>query len=161
MSGSPQRPTSRNVFFATVSAASAGLLLLLSVLISNVLGTEAWGQFSFALALSMIGVYGVMAYAVSERTHEIGVRLALGAAPEDIRSLVVREGVRLAGLGIAIGLAAALAFSRALTSLLFGISPTDPPTFVVSAIGLAAAAVAAAYGPAKRASRIDPVVLLR
>jgi putative ABC transport system permease protein len=114
-----------------------------------------------ALALSLIGVYGVMAYAVSERTHEIGVRIALGAAPRDIRALVVGEGVKLATVGIATGIVGALAASRALTSLLFGVSPTDPLTFAVSAAGLAFAALVAAYGPARRASRIDPVALLR
>ena len=114
-----------------------------------------------ALALSLIGVYGVMAYAVSERTHEIGVRLALGASPKDIRSLVVGQGVRLAAVGIGLGLLGALAASRALTTLLFGVSPNDPTTFAVSAVALALAAVAAIYGPARRASRIDPVVMLR
>ena len=114
-----------------------------------------------ALILSLVGVYGVMAYVVSERTHEIGVRIALGAAPREIRSLIVGEGVRLAAIGIAVGIAAALAASRALTSLLFGVSATDPGTFVFSAMGLAMAAVLAAYGPARRASRIDPVHLLR
>ena len=114
-----------------------------------------------ALALSLIGVYGVMAYAVSERTHEIGVRIALGAAPADIRSLVVGEGVKLAAAGIGIGIVAALAASRALNALLFGVSATDAPTFVLSAAGLAIAAVAAAYGPARRAGKIDPVLLLR
>jgi putative ABC transport system permease protein len=114
-----------------------------------------------ALALSLIGVYGVMAYAVSERTHEIGVRIALGAAPRDIRALVVGDGVRLAAAGIGIGIVGGLLASRALTALLFGVSPTDASTFAVSAIGLAAAAMAAAYGPARRASQIDPVNLLR
>jgi putative ABC transport system permease protein len=114
-----------------------------------------------ALALSLIGVYGVMAYAVSERTHEIGVRIALGAAPGDIRALVVGDGVRLAAAGIAIGIVGGLLASRALTALLFGVSPTDASTFALSAIGLAVAAIAAAYGPARRASQIDPVSLLR
>jgi len=114
-----------------------------------------------ALALSLIGVYGVMAYAVSERTHEIGVRMALGAAPRDIRALVVGDGVRLAAAGIAIGIVGGLLASRALTALLFGVSPTDASTFALSAIGLAVAAIAAAYGPARRASQIDPVSLLR
>ena len=116
---------------------------------------------AIALALSLIGVYGVMAYAVSERTHEIGVRIALGASAAEIRSLVVGEGGRLAAAGIVIGLAGAFLTSRALSTLLFGVSPTDPLTFVLSALGLAAAALAAAYGPARRASRIDPVSLLR
>jgi len=114
-----------------------------------------------ALVLSLIGVYGVMAYAVSERTHELGVRIALGATPGDIRSLVVSEGTRLAGIGIAIGIVGALVASRALGALLFGVSATDPATFGLAALVLAAAGVAAAYIPARRASRIDPVSLLR
>jgi putative ABC transport system permease protein len=114
-----------------------------------------------ALALSLIGVYGVMAYAVSERTHEIGVRLALGASPADIRSLVVKDGVKLAAIGVAVGIGGALLTSRALTTLLFGVSPSDPLTFALSALALTLAAGAAVYGPARRASRIDPVVMLR
>jgi putative ABC transport system permease protein len=116
---------------------------------------------ALALALSFIGVYGVMAYTVSERTHEIGVRIALGASPADIRSLVVGQGLRLAAAGIVIGVAAALASSRALNTLLFGVSATDPSTFTLAAVGLAVAALAAVYGPARRASRIDPVIMLR
>ena len=114
-----------------------------------------------ALALSLVGVYGVMAYAVSERTHELGVRIALGASPAEIRALVVGEGMRLAAIGIAIGVAGALATSRALGALLFGVSATDPATFAIAAAGLAVAGVGAAYVPARRASRIDPIVLLR
>jgi putative ABC transport system permease protein len=114
-----------------------------------------------ALALSLVGVYGVMAYAVSERTHELGVRIALGATPAEIRTLVTREGGRLAAVGIALGIAGAVATSRALGALLFGVSATDPLTFAIAAIGLVIAGVAAAYLPARRASRIDPVVLLR
>jgi putative ABC transport system permease protein len=114
-----------------------------------------------ALALSLIGVYGVMAYAVSERTHELGVRIALGAEPGDIRRLVVREGTRLSAVGIGIGIAGALATSRSLGALLFGVSATDPATFAIAAVALAVAGLAAAYIPARRASRIDPVVLLR
>jgi putative ABC transport system permease protein len=114
-----------------------------------------------ALALSLIGVYGVMAYAVSERTHELGVRIALGATPAEIRRLVTREGGRLAAIGIAIGVVGALATSRALGALLFGVSASDPATFAAAAAGLIAAGIAAAYLPARRASRIDPVALLR
>jgi len=114
-----------------------------------------------ALALSLIGVYGVMAYAVSERTHELGVRIALGASPADIRALLVGEGARLAAIGIAIGVAGALATSRALGALLFGVSASDPATFAIAALGLTIAGMAAAYLPARRASAIDPVVLLR
>jgi putative ABC transport system permease protein len=114
-----------------------------------------------ALLLSLIGVYGVMAYAVSERTHELGVRIALGADPGDIGRLVVGEGTRLTAIGIAIGVAGALVSTRALGALLFGVSATDPVTFAIAAAGLSIAGLAAAYIPARRASRIDPVVLLR
>jgi putative ABC transport system permease protein len=116
---------------------------------------------SVALVLSLIGVYGVMAYAVSERTHELGVRIALGASAGEIRKLVVGHGARLAAAGIAIGLVGALLESRALSSLLFGISAVDPATFALAALSLAAAALGATYAPARRASRIDPVSLLR
>src|SRR5262249_26318521 len=126
------------------------------------LRTTLVGLFSIvALLLSLIGVYGVMAYAVSERTHELGVRIALGADPSDIRQLVVGQGLRLTAIGIVVGLAGALTASRGRGALRFGASATDPPTFVISAIGLSIAGVAAAYIPARRASRIDPVVLLR
>jgi len=114
-----------------------------------------------ALALALIGVYGVMAYAVSERAHELGVRIALGASIADIRRLVVGEGARLAVVGIAVGLICAVAGSRAVTALLFGMSPLDPSTFGVAAVAVGLAAVAATYGPARRASRIDPVSLMR
>ena len=132
------------------SVAQPRLRTLLLVLFSTV-----------ALVLSLVGVYGVMAYAVSERTHELGVRMALGARPVDIRALVVHEGTRLAAVGIVLGIAGALAASRALSALLFGVSATDPSTFVTAATGLALAGVVAAYLPARRASRIDPVALLR
>jgi putative ABC transport system permease protein len=114
-----------------------------------------------ALVLSLVGVYGVMAYAVSERTHEIGVRIALGASSGDIRSLVVGAGLKLAGAGIGIGLVSAVATSRFIQTLLFGIDPLDPSTFVLAAACLSVAAIAAAYGPARRASRIAAVGLLR
>ncbi|HWW88507.1 MAG TPA: ABC transporter permease [Vicinamibacterales bacterium] len=114
-----------------------------------------------ALTLSLIGVYGVMAYVVSERTHELGVRIALGATPHDIRGLVLGQGARLAGIGIVTGIVLALVASRALQALLFGVSSTDPLTFAVAASALAITAIAAVSGPAYRASRIDPVVLLR
>jgi putative ABC transport system permease protein len=116
---------------------------------------------SVALALSLIGVYGVMAYAVSERAHELGVRIALGADAGDIRRLVVGEGTRLAAVGITVGLVGALAISRALGALLFGVSATDPATFALAAVALTLAGLFAAYVPARRASRIDPVALLR
>src|SRR5262249_48165522 len=109
-----------------------------------------------ALALSLIGVYGVMAYAVSERTHELGVRIALGANPADIRRLVVGEGTRLTAVGITVGIAGALVSTRALDALLFGVSATDPVTFAVAAAGLARAGLPAAHTPPHRPPPLHP-----
>jgi len=120
------------------------------------------GVFAFvALALAAIGIYGVTSYLVSERTHEIGLRVALGAQPNDISRLVLGHGARLAGIGVIGGVLAALALTRLLSSLLFGVSANDPLTFVGVAILLALVALAACYIPARRAMRLDPVVALR
>jgi putative ABC transport system permease protein len=114
-----------------------------------------------ALVLAAVGVYGVMAYAVVERTHEIGVRLALGAQPREILRLVLSRGVFLLGLGLAIGLPISYALARLLASLIFGVSATDAGIFSAIAIFLAAISMAACYIPAYRAMRVDPMVALR
>jgi putative ABC transport system permease protein len=114
-----------------------------------------------ALCLAAIGIYGVMSYLVTQRTREIGIRMALGARRGDVLSLVVRRGAVLAALGIAIGTAGALAASRTLTSLLYEIQPGDPATYVEIAAVLAAVALAACYLPARRASMVDPAGALR
>jgi predicted permease len=114
-----------------------------------------------ALILAAVGIYGLMAYSVSQRTHEIGVRLAIGAQRRDVLRLVLRDGAKLALLGIAIGIIAALALTRLMASLLFEVRPTDPTTFAAVAILLAIAAFAACYIPARRATRVDPMVALR
>jgi len=114
-----------------------------------------------ALALATIGIYGVMAYAVVRRTHEIGLRMALGAQYGDVMKLVVRHGMFLTGLGLAIGLAGALALTRLLSAMLYGVTATDPLTFAAVSLALAGVAFCACYLPARRATRIDPIVALR
>jgi putative ABC transport system permease protein len=114
-----------------------------------------------AMSLALVGVYGVMAYAVSQRTREIGVRMALGAERPDVVWMVVRHGVKLAGLGIVIGLLGAAVSTRLLERLLFGVSATDPLTFVAAAVALGLASLAATCIPALRAARVAPVIALR
>ena len=116
---------------------------------------------AIALGLAVTGVYGVMAYLVSQSTRELGIRLALGAAPRDLLMLVVRQGLVVALAGTALGLAGAMLLTRFMQALLFGVRPSDPLTFAVIAAALAAVAVAASYVPARRAARIDPIVSLR
>ncbi|MGH9728132.1 MAG: ABC transporter permease [Candidatus Acidiferrales bacterium] len=114
-----------------------------------------------ALVLAGIGIYGVLAYTTRQRTHEIGIRMALGAEPRDVFGLVLRQGAKLAFLGLAIGLAASFVLTRALSSQIFGISATDPLTFAGVALVLLAVAMLACYIPARRAMRTDPMVALR
>jgi putative ABC transport system permease protein len=116
---------------------------------------------ALALVLAMIGIYGVMAYAVSQRTHEIGIRVALGAQRKNVLGTVLREGAGLAVLGVALGSASALALSRTLAGLLFGVRATDPGTFVTVAALLLGVALVGCYIPARRAMRVDPIVALR
>jgi putative ABC transport system permease protein len=115
---------------------------------------------SMALLLAAIGIYGVMSYLVYERTHEFGIRIALGAHQADVFGLVARRACKLTLLGVAIGTALALGLARLISSLLFGVKPSDPLTYLAVALGLAGVAFLACFIPARRAVRVDPLVAL-
>jgi putative ABC transport system permease protein len=121
------------------------------------LGTFA----ALALALSCVGIYGVISYLAGQRTHEIGIRMALGAQRNDVLRLILGHGAKVAAIGVAVGIAASLALTRLMANLLFGVSAYDPVTFLAVACLLILVALAAAYIPARRAMRVDPVVALR
>jgi putative ABC transport system permease protein len=114
-----------------------------------------------ALFLAAIGVYGVIAYGVTQRTHEIGVRVALGARATDVLRLVVGRGVALTGIGVLIGILGAVGVTRVTASMLFDVSPTDPLSFVGVSLFLIGTAALASYLPARRATRVDPLEALR
>jgi putative ABC transport system permease protein len=116
---------------------------------------------AIALALAVIGLYGVISYGVTQRTREIGVRMALGAEPTAVAWLVLGNGLRLATVGVAIGAAGALAATRVLSGMLFAVSALDPTTFVATALVVAAVALLASYLPARRALRMDAADVLR
>jgi putative ABC transport system permease protein len=114
-----------------------------------------------ALLLAGVGIYGVMAYAVTLRTREIGIRMALGAERREVLAMVLRAGARLTAAGLAIGFVSSLAISRLLASLLFEVSATDPATSAAVALVLSMAALVASYLPARRAAQVDPMIALR
>jgi putative ABC transport system permease protein len=116
---------------------------------------------SVALLLGVVGIYGVIAYIVAQRTREIGIRIALGAQIGDVRRMFLRHGLRLTATGIALGIGAALGLTRVMSALLFGVGPMDPMTYAAVAGALTGVALLATYLPARRASRVDPMIALR
>ena len=126
------------------------------------MGGSLLGVFGgLALLLAAIGLYGVVAYSVTQRSREVGIRVALGATRQDVLGMVLGHGLRLAGLGVAIGLGASLALTRLMTAMLFSVSPTDAETLLGVSALLAAVALAASFFPAWRAARIDPMLAMR
>jgi len=116
---------------------------------------------ALAIGIASMGLYGVVAYAVSRRTREIGIRMALGATSREVLTMVVRDGLTLAIAGVVFGVAGAYFLARLLTRLLYGITPTDPASFLFASLGLLALTLVASYLPARKAARIEPVRALR
>jgi putative ABC transport system permease protein len=114
-----------------------------------------------ALILASVGLFGVISYAVSQRTHEIGIRMALGAQPLDVLKVIIKQGMSLVLTGVVIGLMAAFGLTRLMKTLLFGISETDTTTFVIIPLLLVSVAMLACYIPARRATKVDPLIALR
>ena len=144
-----REPTTVAAMFAEVIAAPRFNLALLSTFAL------------LALVLSAVGLYGVIAYSVTQRTREIGIRMALGARPAAVLALVLRQGALMTLAGVAVGLGAAAVATRAMRGMLYEVSPLDPGTFALVGVALGVVALSAAYVPARRASKVDPAIALR
>jgi putative ABC transport system permease protein len=155
----------------TVASIAPGVPIYgLSTMQQKIAGTLAESHFdtfllaifaAIALLLSSVGIYGVLSYVVAQSTRDIGIRMALGATPALVMRDVIRYGLRLTAVGLALGLAGTLGGTRVLSSFLYGIRPTDPITLAAASLILAAVALTASYLPAQRATRVDPMVALR
>jgi putative ABC transport system permease protein len=167
--GDPNRavPAVRSALHAIDQDVPISNISTMDANIANSLGQRRFammllGLFAvMALVLASIGIYGVMSYAVTQRAHEIGIRMALGAARQRVLGMVMRQGLTLVGLGVVIGVAGAFGLTRLIASQLYGVRPTDPATFVLVAVTLVGVAALATFIPAMRATRVDPVVALR
>jgi putative ABC transport system permease protein len=149
----PNQPVTNIMTMDAVMAASLG---------DSRFFMQLFGIFAgVAVLLAAVGIYGVMSYSVSERTHEIGIRMALGAHRGDVLGLIAKLWLKLTLIGVAIGIALAIGVTRLISSFLFGVKPTDPLTYAAVAVGLAAIALLACYIPARRAMKVDPLVALR
>jgi ABC-type antimicrobial peptide transport system permease subunit len=149
----------RNLAFTNMQTATE---ILSQGLWAARMGAALLGLFGLlALVLASVGIYGVLAYSVAQRTGEIGIRMALGAQPGEVLRLVLRQGMTLAAIGAILGLVAALLLARTAANLLYGVSATDPLTYAGITLLLLSVALLACYLPARRATRIDPVVALR